>query len=48
MTIFMCQFDYPQMPILKVDFSDGPVVTNLSASAGDPGSIPRLGIFHMP
>ena len=48
MIIFMCQLDYPLMPTLKVDFFGGPVVENLSANAGDPGSIPRLGIFHMP
>ena len=29
------------------DFPDGPAVTNLPASAGDTGSIPDLGRFHM-
>ena len=48
MIIFMCQLDYPLMPTLKVDFFGGPVVENLSANAGDPGSIPRLGTFLMP
>ena len=31
-----------------VDFPDGPVVKNLSASAGDMGLILGLGRFHMP
>ena len=30
------------------DFPDGPVVKNLSASAGGMHSIPGLGSFHMP
>ena len=30
------------------DFSDGLVVKNLPANAGDMGSIPGLGRFHMP
>ena len=32
----------------KVDFPGGPVVKNLPANAGDMGSIPGLGRFHMP
>ena len=31
----------------KVDFPGGPVVKNLPANAGDMGSIPSLGRFHM-
>ena len=30
------------------DFSGGTVVENLPANAGDTGSIPALGRFHMP
>ena len=30
------------------DFLSGPVVENLPANAGDMGSIPGPGIFHMP
>ena len=29
-------------------FPGGPVVKNLPANAGDTGSIPTLGRFHMP
>ena len=31
----------------KQNFPGGPVVKNLPASAGDTGSIPDLGRFHM-
>ena len=31
-----------------MDFPDDPVVGNLPANAGDVGSIPGLGRFHMP
>ena len=31
-----------------LDFPGGPVVKNLPASAGETGSIPGLGRFHMP
>ena len=34
--------------ILSEDFLDGPVVKNSLANAGDMGSIPSLGRFHMP
>ena len=34
--------------ILMVDFPGGPVVKNPTVNAGDTGSIPRLGRFHMP
>ena len=30
------------------DFPGGPVVKNPPGNAGDVGSIPSLGIFHMP
>ena len=30
-----------------MDFPGGPVVNNLPANAGDMGSIPDLGRFHM-
>jgi len=30
------------------DFLGGPVVKNLPANAGDMGSVPALGRFHMP
>ena len=33
---------------LPLDFSDGPMVKNLPANAGDTGSIPGPGRFHMP
>ena len=32
---------------MQRDFPDGPVVENLPANAGDMGSIPGLGRFHM-
>ena len=32
----------------KQDFPGGPVVENPSANAGDTGSIPGPGRFHMP
>ena len=32
---------------MQRDFPDGPVVENLPANAGDTGSIPGLGRFHM-
>ena len=32
----------------NVDFLSGPVIKNLSSSAGDTGSIPGLERFHMP
>ena len=32
----------------KEDFPGGPVVKNTSANAGDMGSIPGPGRFHMP
>ena len=31
-----------------LDFPGGPVVKNLLANAGEPGSIPDLERFHMP
>ena len=31
-----------------MDFPGGPVVKNLSGNAGDTGSIPGPGRFHMP
>ena len=34
--------------ILSEDFLDGPVVKNSLANAGNMGSIPSLGRFHMP
>ena len=36
------------MKITYMDFPGGPVVKNLPASAGDMGSIPGPGRFHMP
>ena len=36
--------DYPSL----CDFPGGPVVKNLPANAGDPGSNPGPGRFHMP
>ena len=32
----------------SLDFPGGPVVKNLPANAGDVGSIPGMGRFHMP
>ena len=32
---------------MSLDFPDGPVVKNLPANAGDTGSIPGPGRFHM-
>ena len=32
---------------MQRDFPDGPVVKNLPAKAGDTGSIPGLGRFHV-
>ena len=32
---------------IPMDFPGGPVVKNLSANAGDMGSVPNLGRFHM-
>ena len=33
---------------MQRDFPGGPVVENLPASAGDTGSVPGWGRFHMP
>ena len=34
--------------IINVEFSGGPVIKNLPASAGSMGLIPGSGRFHMP
>ena len=40
--------NYPTHDEMQIkDFPHGPAVTNLPASAGDTGSIPDLGRFHM-
>ena len=39
---------YPFQESPLGDFPSGPVVKNLPAHAGDPGSIPGLGRFHKP
>ena len=40
-------FAMPQSKEGKWDFPGGPVVKNSPANAGDTGSIPDLGRFHM-
>ena len=36
-----------KLKVRNQDFPGGPVVKNLLANAGDTGSIPGLGRFHM-
>ena len=46
-----CAFYFNKLLVSKVtteDFPDGPMVKNSPANAGDIGSVPGPGRFHMP